>query len=49
MILVIIPTASLWAAGGGAISRLIRDDRVRRAVNLTLALILAATVVAVWL
>jgi len=49
MILVIIPTASLWAAGGGAISRMIRDDRVRRAVNLTLALILAATVVAVWL
>jgi threonine/homoserine/homoserine lactone efflux protein len=49
MILVIIPTASLWAAGGGAIGRLIRDDRVRRAVNLTLALILAATVVAVWL
>jgi threonine/homoserine/homoserine lactone efflux protein len=49
MILVIIPTAALWAAGGGAISRLIRDDRIRRAVNLTLALILAATVVSVWL
>ena len=49
MVLVIIPTASLWAAGGGAISRLIEDDRVRRAVNLTLALILAATVVSVWL
>jgi threonine/homoserine/homoserine lactone efflux protein len=49
MILVIIPTASLWAAGGGVISRLIQDDGVRRAVNLTLALILAATVVSVWL
>ena len=49
MILVIIPTASLWAAGGRAISALIQDDRVRRAVNLTLALILAATVVTVWL
>ena len=49
MILVIIPTASLWAAGGNAISALIQDDRVRRAINLTLALILAATVVSVWL
>jgi len=49
MILVIIPTAALWAAGGGAISALIRDDRIRRAINLTLALILAATVVSVWL
>ena len=49
MILVIIPTASLWAAGGGAISRLIQDDHVRRALNLALALILAATVVSVWL
>ena len=49
MILVILPTASLWAAGGGAMSALIRDDRIRRAVNLTLALILAATVTSVWL
>ena len=49
MILVIIPTASLWAAGGGAISTLIQEDRVRRAVIGSLALILAATVGSVWL
>jgi threonine/homoserine/homoserine lactone efflux protein len=49
MILVIIPTASPWAAGGNAISALIQDNRVRRAINLTLALILAATVLSVWL
>ena len=49
MILVILPTASLWAAGGRAISTLIKDDRIRRTVNFTLALILAATVASVWL
>ena len=49
MMIVIIPTAGLWAAGGGAIGRLLIDDRRRRIVSLVLAVVLALTVVSVWI
>ena len=50
MILVILPTASLWAAGGGVHQQADQGrPRPSGTVNLTLALILAATVASVWL
>jgi threonine/homoserine/homoserine lactone efflux protein len=48
MMVVVVPTASLWAGAGGALSRLMTGDRTRRAVSLTLAGLLAASVAYVW-
>lgn len=48
MMVVIVPTASLWAAGGGTISRLAASERARRAVSLALAAVVLATVALVW-
>jgi threonine/homoserine/homoserine lactone efflux protein len=49
MMAVIIPTAALWAAAGGALNRLIADDRAHRLVNLALAGLVVATVASVWI
>ena len=49
MMAVIVPTAALWAAGGDMIGRLLTGERTRRAVSLTLALLVALTVLTVWL
>jgi threonine/homoserine/homoserine lactone efflux protein len=49
MAAVIIPTAALWAAGGGALSRLLEGERTRRVVSLALAALVALTVAWVWL
>jgi len=45
---IIVPSAGLWAVGGDALSRFIRSPRARRAVNLTLAIVLIAMVVLIW-
>jgi len=49
MTLVVVPTAALWAAGGGALSRLLTGEQAPRAVSVALALLLAATVAFVWI
>ncbi len=49
MMLVILPTASIWAAGGDALGRYLTGDRTRRVVSLVLAVMVVATVVLVWL
>jgi len=49
MMLVILPSATIWAAGGGALSRMTQSERSRRIVALAMALLLAATVVSVWI
>jgi threonine/homoserine/homoserine lactone efflux protein len=49
MAAVVIPTAGLWAAGGGAFARVFSGDRTSRAVSIVLAVLVAATVVSVWL
>ena len=46
---VILGTASVWAAGGAALTRLVDDGRAQRAVNLVLALVLAASVAFIWI
>jgi len=49
MMLVILPTAAAWAAGGAAIARFLALERTRRIVGLVLAALLAASVVLVWI
>jgi threonine/homoserine/homoserine lactone efflux protein len=49
MFVVILPTATIWALGGDALSRLANGPRAGRALSLILAGLVAATVVSVWL
>lgn len=49
MMIVIIPSAGIWAAGGGLLSRYITGGRAHRIVSLALAALLALTVVFVWI
>jgi threonine/homoserine/homoserine lactone efflux protein len=49
MMVVILPSAGLWAIAGGALSRFVSGDRTGRIVSLALAALLAATVVFVWI
>jgi threonine/homoserine/homoserine lactone efflux protein len=49
MMLVVIPTAALWAGGGEALSRFVSGERARRIVSLVLAAIVVATIVFVWI
>ena len=49
MATVVVPTAALWAGGGGILGRLMTGDRARRSVSLALALLLVGTIASVWL
>ena len=49
MMLVIVPTALLWAGAGGALERFVTSPRARRAVSLSLAGLLVATIALVWI
>jgi threonine/homoserine/homoserine lactone efflux protein len=49
MTLVVVPSAAVWAAAGGSLSRFLAGERRRRAVSLVLGVMLAATVVYVWI
>jgi threonine/homoserine/homoserine lactone efflux protein len=49
MVVVVVPTAALWAGGGRIISPLITNERAHRIVSLILAALLAATVAFVWI
>ena len=45
---VILGTAAVWAAGGAAVGHLTDGGRTRQAVNVALALVLAASVAFIW-
>ena len=49
MMLVVLPTAAAWAAGGTFISRIVTSVRARRALSVGLAVLLAATVADLWI
>ena len=49
MMVVILPSASIWAVGGDALGRWLSDPRARQAISVVLALLVAATVVLVWI
>lgn len=49
MMAVIVPTALVWAAAGGAMARLLVNERSRRIVSGVLAALVVATVALVWI
>jgi threonine/homoserine/homoserine lactone efflux protein len=49
MVLVVLPTASIWAAGGTALQRLTARRRAHRVLNGALALFLAASIAFIWI
>jgi len=48
IVLVVIPTAAIWAGGGTALHRLTTDRRMHRALNGALALLLALSIAFIW-
>jgi threonine/homoserine/homoserine lactone efflux protein len=49
MMVVVVPTAAVWAGGGRVLSPLMTNAHAHRIVSLVLALLLAGTVVFVWI
>ena len=49
MIVVVLPTAALWAAGGTALHRRTASQRAQRALNVGLALLLAVSIAFIWI
>lgn len=49
MIVVVIPTAAIWAAGGTALHRLTASRRAHRILNGALALLLALSIAFIWI
>lgn len=49
MMAVILPSATLWAAGDGALAGLLANERRQRAASLVLAGLVVATLASVWL
>ncbi|HYW22971.1 MAG TPA: LysE family translocator [Terriglobales bacterium] len=49
MMLVVVPTAAAWAAGGTFITRVVTGDRARRVLSVGLGALLAVSVVSLWI
>lgn len=49
IMIVVAPSATVWAAGGHALGRFVSGPRAHRAVSLALALLLASMVILIWL
>ncbi|MEQ7123788.1 LysE family translocator [Actinopolymorpha sp. B11F2] len=49
MMIVVVPTAAAWAAGGTVINRFVTSDRTHRLLSITLAIILVASVAYLWI
>ncbi|MGH3490822.1 MAG: LysE family translocator [Actinopolymorphaceae bacterium] len=49
MMLVVLPTAAAWAAGGTVINRFVTRDRTHRLISIALALLLVASVAHLWI
>jgi len=47
--IVVASTAVIWAVGGAAIDRILRGDRARRAIGVVLGVLLAGSVVFLWI
>jgi len=49
MMVVVVPSALIWAAGGTFLKQFITSQRAQRVVSLVLALLLGATVIYIWI
>lgn len=48
VMVVVVGSSSIWAAGGAALSRVVENERTRSVVSIALALLLVASVVLIW-
>jgi threonine/homoserine/homoserine lactone efflux protein len=48
LMVVVVGSSTIWAVGGASLGRMVDDERVRRVVSITLALLLVASVVLIW-
>jgi threonine/homoserine/homoserine lactone efflux protein len=48
LMVVVIGSSTIWAAGGAGLGRMVDDERVRRVLSITLASLLVASVVLIW-
>ena len=48
LMIVVVGSSSVWAAGGAALGRVVEDERARRAVSIALAVLLVASVALLW-
>jgi threonine/homoserine/homoserine lactone efflux protein len=49
LMVVVVGSSSIWAAGGATLSRVVENERTRRVVSVVLALLLVASVALIWL
>jgi len=49
LMVVVVGSSSVWAAGGAALGRVVEDERARRAVSIALAVLLVASVALIWI
>ena len=49
MMIVVVPSSAIWAAGGSVLNRFVASDRAHRLVSIGLAAILALTVAYIWI
>jgi threonine/homoserine/homoserine lactone efflux protein len=49
LMVVVVGSSSVWAAGGAALGRVVEDERTRRAVSIALAILLVASVALIWI
>lgn len=49
MMIVVIPSAAIWGAGGALLQGFITGGRAQRALNIVLALLLVATIAYIWI
>jgi threonine/homoserine/homoserine lactone efflux protein len=48
LMVVVVASSSIWAAGGAALGRFVDDGRWRRLVSVALAVLLVASVALIW-
>ena len=48
LMVVVVGSSSIWAAGGAALGQVVDDERTRRSVSVALAALLVASVALIW-
>ena len=49
LMVVVVGSSSIWAAGGAALGRVVDDERTRRVVGVALAVLLATSIALLWI
>ena len=49
LMVVVVGSSSIWAAGGAALGRVVGDERTRRFLSIALAVLLVASVALIWI